>query len=820
MLARSRFDTPRKGDRWCLKRALLASLLRVCPTVIPAIHRKLLRDLMRLKGQVLTIALVVAAGIASFVALQGNYSSLEQARNAFYERQRFATVFARLASAPDSLRAKLEALPGVELIQTRVVEHATLPLPQLSEPVRASLVTLPDADREVLNAIALREGRRPEPNHADEAVLLHGFAQAHGLRPGDRLPAIINGKRRELRIVGTATSPEHVFAMAPGSIAGDPERFAVVWMNPEPLAAGFRMESAFNDVSLALEPGASEAAVIDAVDRTLTRYGGLGAYGRARQPSNQALENELLQLRSMSTILPGIFLMVSALLVHVVLSRLIQLEQGEIATLKAVGYSNAEVGLHFFELVLVVTLIGVTIGVLGGFWLGTEMVDLYARYFKFPNLSFRIAEKDALLGAAISLLAAMTGAFGAIRKVVRLPPAEAMRPPAPARYRRSLVDRLGLAEIAGPSLQMIVRELERRPLRTAMNAAAIAAATSLSLVAGWYWDGIEALVRTQFQVAMREDAAVSFVEPLPERAVRELAHLPGVLAAEGVRLLPVRFRAGHHRRDGVLWGYAEAAEMRTLRDKFGRPVALPAEGVVLTDKLAEILGAAVGDTVEVETQEGQRRSLRLPVAGLVDESFGLQGHMRLDALRRTLSEEPLVSMALLRTDPPARAELDERLKALPFLAEVSRRSRMLERFEQQSASMIRTVSAIIALFAATITVGVVYNNARIALATRARDFASLRVLGFTRGEISSILLGELALQVLIALPLGFVFGHWLVEALASTVDPETYRLPIVLTVRSYAFAATVTLLAALFSALIVRRRVDKLDLVAVLKTKE
>jgi putative ABC transport system permease protein len=788
--------------------------------VIPAIHRKLLRDLSRLKGQVLTIALVVAAGIASFVALQGNYGSLEHARDAFYERQRFAKVFARLERAPDSLRTSLEAIPGVERVQTRVVEQATLPLPQLPEPVRASLMALPDAEQEALNAIALREGRRPEPDHADECVLLHGFAEAHGFRPGDRLPAIINGKRRELRVVGTATSPEYVFALAPGSFAADPERFAVLWMNPEPLAAAFRMEGAFNDISLSLEPGASEPAVLEAVDASLVRFGGLGAYGRARQPSNQALENELFQLRSMSTILPGIFLMVSALLVHVVLSRLVQLQQGEIATLKAVGYSNAEVGFHFFELVLVVTLIGVTIGVLGGVWLGTEMVELYARYFKFPNLGFRFAPRDAVLGAAISLLAAMTGAFSAIRKVVRLPPAEAMRPPAPAQYRRSLIDRLGIGAIAGPSLQMIVRELERRPLRALMSAAAIAAATSLSLVAGWYWDGIETLVRTQFQVAMREDAAVSFVDPVPERAVRELAHLPGVLSAEGVRVVPVRFRTGHHRRDGVLWGYAETAEMRTLRDKFGLRVALPEDGVVLTDKLAEILGARVGDTVEIEIQEGQRDTRRLTVAGLVDESFGLQGHMRLEPLRRTLSEQPLVSVALLRIDPPARAELDARLKAMPFVAEVSRRAHLLERFEQQSASMIRTVSAIIALFAATITVGVVYNNARIALATRVRDLASLRVLGFTRGEISSVLLGELALEVLVALPFGFVFGRWLVAVLASTVDPETYRLPIVLTVRSYAFAATVTLLAALFTALIVRRRLDQLDLVAVLKTKE
>lgn len=786
--------------------------------MLTALQRKLVRDLGRLRGQVLTIALVIACGIASFVTMRGNYGSIEAAREQFYGRQRFGDVFAQLERAPEDVRAYVEALPGVARVESRVVKPAMLPLPQLPEPVRGTVVSLSSAP--LLNLLHLRDGRLPELDHADEAVLLLAFAEAHHIQPGDRLPVVLNGKKREVQIVGIATSPEYVMAIAAGSLSPDPQRFAVLWMGRDALAAAFEMQGAFNDLALELRPGASVVGTIDAVDRLLASYGGLGAYGRDLQSSNQRLDGELLQLSSMVTLLPTIFLAVAALLVNLVLSRLVHLQQPEIATLKALGYSNRQVGLHFLELVLVVGCLGALLGVLLGSWLGSAMLNLYAVYFKFPNLVFHLDTRDAALSVAISFIAAIGGAFSSVRRATSLPPAEAMRPPTPLRYRPSIIDRLGLRRLAGPAAQMVVRELERRPLRTLLSALAIAAATALTVVGGWYYDGIETLFYAQFHELMREDASVTFIKPRPARAVRELAHLPGVLSAEGLRLVPVRFRAAHHHRDGVVWGYPDDIEMRRPRDAYGRPVSLPPNAVVITDILAKILGVAVGDTVEVELREGTRDRRTLVVAGLINESFGLGGHMRGDALNGWLGEAPRVSMALLRIDPEQSHLVDQRLKDLPAVVEVTKRSNIIAQFREQSGNMILTMALIISLFAATITVGVVYNNARVALSMRGRDLASLRVLGFTRREIAAILIGEQLVQVLAALPLGLFLGRTLVDLLASTIDPETYRLPMMLTAKSYAFAMTVTLCSALLSALLVQRRLDQLDLVGVLKTRE
>ena len=788
--------------------------------MVRALDKKLGRDLLRLKGQMLTIALVVAAGIAAFVTLRGTYSSIQLARTSFYERQRFADVFAQLERAPASLRSRVEHLPGVLRVQTTVSEVAMMPLPDVAEPIRVQVLSAEAEGVAGLNQLHLRDGRWLEPGRSDEILLIESFAVARKLRPGDSLPLVLNGKKRSFRIAGVVMSPEFVFAISAGEAAPDPTRFAVVWLDRELLSATFRMQGAFNSLSVALQAGASEPAVIDALDRLLEPYGGTGAYGTSMQPSNRAIDGELAQLESMSTVLPVIFLLVASLLVNVVLSRLVHLQRPEIATLKAVGYSNREVGFHFFELALVIAALGAAVGVGIGAFFGGRMVELYAEYFKFPNLVFRFDPKSASAAVLVSLGAALLGAFGAVRQVVGLPPAEAMRPPAPARYRRSLIDLLGLARWVGPSLHMIVRELQRRPLRTLFSSLAIAVSIGLMVVGGWYYDGIRYLVQTQFHEVMREDLTVGFIEQRPKRALSDLKQIDGVLGAEGLRALPVRFRADAAHRDGVIFGYPAGGELRQLRDRYARVARLPPDGVVLTDVLAEILGVSVGDRIEVEVHEGQRGRRWLSVSGTIDEAFGLQGHMTEESLARFMGEEPKVNLALLTVDPARAANVDAHLKNMPFIGSVTRRANLLERFENQSASMITTMAAIIMLFAATITVGVVYNNARVALSTRARDLASLRVLGFTRREISGILLGEMAISVALALPLGLLFGKWLVIGLTSGVDPEQWRMPVVITPKSYALALLVALSAAMVSALLVRRRLDKLDLIGVLKTRE
>lgn len=773
-----------------------------------------------MRAQVVTIALVVACGIASHVTLEGTRVSLLSARDAYYERYRFPDVFVHLQRAPEAVRRRVEALPGVALAYTRVLDTASIPLAGLREPASGYVISLPGGAAPALGGIFLRRGRLPMPGRDDEVVVLEAFALAHDLAIGARVPLVLAGVKRELRVVGIALSPEFVFSVAPGEMMPDPKRFGVFWMDREVVSAACEMTGAFNDLLIRLEPGASERAVIASVNRVLEPYGGLGAYGRDRQLSNNTLKGELSQLQMMTRIMPLIFLGVAAFLINVVLSRLVQLQRTQIAVLRALGYGRVTVSLHYLQLVLVIVCLGAVIGVPVGVWIGGKMTDLYNFYFHFMSLEYRLTPRVLVFGIAISALSAIVGALSTARMVIALPPAQAMKPEEPARYRRGWLDRLGLPWLLGHTATLISREISRRPLRTLLSALGIALGVAV-LVAGRFGrDATDFFMQVQFSLAQREDMTVIFRRAQPQAALRELRHLPGVLGVEGLRVVSVRYRFGARTRDTVLYGHPKQARLRRLLDQRGQVVKVPDDGIVLTSTLGRILGISVGDRLTIEVLEGQRGKYERRVAGFVDEVLGIAGHMEDSQVARLLGGEPLVSVALLRIDPLELTRLRRALTDRPEVLGVARREAMIREFEKQTAGQMRFTTGILTVFAMIIAAGVVYNNARVALSTRSRDLASLRVLGFWRSEISAILLGELAIQVLLAIVPGLWLGRKIVEGMMSTVDPELYHYPAVVSLRTYAFATTVTLIAALISALVVRNRLDHLDLIGVLKSKE
>ena len=615
--------------------------------------RKLLRDLARLQGQVITIALVVACGIASFVTMRSTYDSLILSRDSYYEDHRFADVFARLERAPYPVADRLEAIPGVAQVHPRVVESAMVPMPDMPRPATGTVVSLPPEGEAPLNSIHLEQGRYLDPARDDEVILLEAFAHAHGIQPGDRIPAVINGTMRSLRVVGIGMSPEFVLTIPAGAMTFDPKQVAVLWMTRDVVEAAYGMDGGFNDVVARLQPGADETAVLEAFDSILEPYGGLGAVGRSKQMSHYMLTGELQQLESMATVVPFIFLFVAAFLLNVVLSRLVTLQRPQIATLKALGYRDRDVGLHYLQLVFVIVVLGAGLGTAVGAYLGDAMLGMYTgEFFRFPEPDYHLGLGVGVTGFAVSLGAAAVGALAAVRRVSSLPPAEAMRPPAPAGYRLSLLERVGLFRWLSPASRMVLREVQRRPLRVLLSAIGIAMAIGIVVTSRFMVDAMEHMMEVQIHRSMREDISVTLARPLPQRAVRELEHVPGVYRAEGLRTAAVRFHAGHRWRDAAIVGYPTDAELRRLIDRDGIPHPIPPGGeLLLTTKLAEILGVGAGDVVDIELREGDRGMRRLVIGGLVDESFGLQGHMNADALHRLIRETDVVTSVLLSVDP-------------------------------------------------------------------------------------------------------------------------------------------------------------------------
>ncbi|HEX6203648.1 MAG TPA: ABC transporter permease [Thermoanaerobaculia bacterium] len=785
-----------------------------------ALDKKLLRDLVAIRGQAAAIALVIACGVSILVVYLANHASLERSRQVYYERSRMADVFAGAKRAPLSLVRRVAAIPGVARVEARVVADVVLEVPGLADPAAGRLVSIPEHDVDTLNDLFLRRGRYPEPGRADEVVASEAFALANRLRPGDSVGAILNGRRRQLEIVGIGLSPEFVYAVRPGDLLPDDRRFGVLWMGRPGLAAAFQMEGAFNDVVLRLAPGAAEQAVIDRLDDLLRPYGGLGAIPRRLQTSDWFVANELMQLETMGVVIPAIFLGVAVFLLAIVLGRIVAVQREQIAALKALGYSNREVGRHYARLALLVGMAGGVLGVAVGAWLGRELLELYNEFFRFPVLAYRLPPALVAGGLAASAAGAWLGAAGAVRRAAALPPAEAMRPAAPGLYRRTVVERLGLGRRLSPAARMVLRNLERHPLRTGLSCLGVALAAALMVAGVFMFDAIDRAMEELFSSAQRQDVTVALVEPRGAAAVHELARLPGVLAVEEFGAVPVRLVHGHRSRRASVLGLAAEPELHRVAGRGGRPVPLPPRGLAMTTTLAEVLGVGAGDEVVVEVLTGRRPVRSVRVARLVDEPLGTNVYMDLGALRRLTGEGDTVSGAFLRADPGEARRLHAALLARPLVAAVALRRAAIEGFEKNVSEYLGVVLAFNLVFGGVIAFGVVYNGARVSLSERSRDLGSLRVLGFTRREIAAVLLGEIAALTAVGIPLGLVLGRGLAALMVAVFSSELMRIPLVVFPRTYALAAVTVTVATVVSALVVRRRLDRLDLVAVLKTRD
>lgn len=785
-----------------------------------ALNRKLLRDVWEMRSQALAIALVMAAGVAMYVAYLSNFDSLRSTVDTYYARQRFADVFASLTRAPQRLRAQLADIPGVDVVETRVVVGVTLDIPDMPEPAAGLLVSIPGDRRPLLNDVFLRRGQWPDPTRPDEVLASEAFCTAHGFEPGATFAAIINGRRRTLTISGIALSPEYVYSIPPGEMIPDDRRYGVFWMEHRALAAAYNMEGGFNQVSLGLSPDASVPEVLADVDRMLDPYGGRGAVARNRQFSAWMLENELNQLQSFGFMIPLIFLGVAAFILNIAMSRALALQRPQIAALKALGYSNLELGSHYLKWAMLIALVGAILGIAAGGWLGSAMIGLYNQYFRFPSLDYQLSGHVIVGALLITLLAAALGARSAVVRSVRVPPAEAMRPEAPARYRRSIMERIGLSRYLRPTVRMVLRTLERQPLRAAASILGIALAGAVLFVGFVFIDAITVLVETEFAVRMRQDVTLTFVEPRSGSATYALERMPGVMRVETHRTIAARLRSGQHSRTLSITGVSPSATLSRVVDQYGEPHDLPAGGLLMSEVLAATLHVEPGDEVEVEVLEGRRPTTRMVVASVVDDNMGLQAYLPIDQVRDLMGEGDTISGAYLLVDDAALSRLQSRLRLVPAVAGVALTEAMRRSFRETMAENLSVQIGINVIFAGIIAFGVVYNAARISLSERSRELASLRVLGFTRQEISLILLGELGVVTMLALPIGSLIGYGLAMLVVASVTSEVFRIPLVVRPGMVAWTWLVIGAAAVLSSLVVRRRLDHLDLVAVLKTRE
>ncbi|OYX57592.1 MAG: hypothetical protein B7Y86_05500 [Brevundimonas subvibrioides] len=790
------------------------------PAWLGALDRKLVRDLWRMKTQALAIAFVIAGGVAVHLLSAGMLSSLQETRQAYYERYLFADLWAPVVRAPQRLINDIRAIDGVQAAATRIRVPALFAMEGMSAPATGEVLSLPDTGEATVNRLHLVRGRLPVAEQRDEAVVLQAFADAHRLEIGDTVPATLYGGRRRLTVVGIALSPEHVYAIGPGQFVPDDRLFGVLWMRRSALAQAVNQDEAFNEAVVRLTRDASEPAVIARLDRLLEPYGAPGAYGRSDQISDAFVSSEIDQLATMGRVLPPVFLLVAAFLVNVVVSRMIAVQRAGIGLLKAFGYRDRDIIGHYLKLVAVIAVTGVVIGGAAGIWLGRGMAELYMEYYRFPFLLFQADPADYATVVGVAMLTVMGGAALAVRRAAALSPAEAMTPAPPPDYSRAAGAWITRMKVLDQQSRMILRQIIRWPWRAALTVAGIAASGALLIGTMSMMDGIEVMIDSSFNVSNPHDVSVSFIEPRSRAALFSLAREDGVLAAEPFRVVPVRLRHGAREERAVITGAPLDGSLSRMVDTHNQPVQPHPGGLVLSSDLAAKLEVEAGDIVEARVTEGRRPLLALPVSAVTVSYVGSGARMRIEDLNRALQEGALVSGAWLTVDADRTGRLYARLKEAPSIAGVGLQAEAVKRLAEMLDENLGRSILTFFFFAGLIASGVVYNTVRISFAERQRELASLRVLGFSRADVSYILLGEVAFLALLALPLGAAAGAGLAWYLSRAMSSDLFRLPFAVAPATFGMAGAVVLVITVAASLMVRRQIDRLDLAEALKTGE
>jgi len=785
-----------------------------------ALTTKLFREVGHLRGQLIAIVVVIACGIANFVTFRAVHSSLTLTQQTFYENSRFADLFLTARRVPESVADQIRRVEGVTAVDTRVVTEVLLDLPNVPEAASGTILSVPDRGQPLLNRLYLRNGRWLNERAENEVIVSTAFADANDYVEGDQFSAVINGRKRRLTIVGRAISPEYVIELSPGTFTIDNKRYGIMWMSRSALAAAFDMQGAFNSATVRLENGADEQTIKDRIDLILKPYGSIGSIGRDEQVSNRFLTDEITQVKVQAVLIPTIFLGVAIFLLNIALLRLVSTQRMSIAILKAFGYSNLQIGFHYVGFALLATVIGSILGYFGGTWLGVQLTELYAKFYRFPTLRFDVPEGVIIGSVLLAVLASVLGALGAVRTVVKLPPAEAMRPEAPRSFKPGILERIPLLRRLDPVMHMIWRTLERRPLKAALSVSMISLAVAILIIGRSMFDMFDVIMERQFNLAYRMDGMVNFVQPRSSDAIYDAQRLPGVLYAESFRSVPVDLIKGRFTKRMVINSVGDGQQLSRIINMDGSAADVPSSGLVMSEYLADSYGIDIGDTVTIQVLTDDRRTLHVPLSGTNSEMFGVQAYMNDRALAALMDEQGSISGIYVLLDPDQREAFSAAIKDIPMAAGVLLRQTMYDSFDENYKENMDISTIYIVAFAMIIAFGVVYNSSRIALSERATELASLRILGFTIAEIAVILLGEQFIIIFLAFPVGMALGAWVVYLLPEAFTTDLFRFPVVLTLKNFGLGVATIGVVVLATGVLIYRKLNKLDLIAVRKSRE
>ncbi len=792
---------------------------------MPVLTRKLRRDIAGNAGVLLTVLAIIAVGTGSFIGLGSAHRILETSRRTYYHAYRFADFWVDVKKAPLSAVESIAKLPGIAEIQSRVIFDVILDVPGVIQPITGRLISTPTRGfNKTINGIHLIRGSGFSDDRDTEIILGEAFAKAHHLNPGDRIGLILNRKRESFTIVGTAISPEYVYMVrGSGDFAPDPEHFGILYVKENYAREVLDFKDACNQIVGQLVPGRERDVdvLLNRIDRMLEPYGVLATTPRERQASHRFLSDEIHGLEISAVIMPSIFLVVAALVLNIVMSRLADRQRTIIGTLKALGYSDRQVLTHYLSFGVAVGLAGGLAGIGLGILLATTMIEVYKIFFQFPTFVYQFNTSLMFLGIAFSLFFAVAGSAKGVWGVLKLHPAEAMRPRPPESGGAVFLERFpGLWRRLGFRTHIALRSLARNHGRTATSIISSALSSAIVLMTLCMRDSMFFLSDYQFDHVAHSDVDIGMRDEGSLAALWEAKQLPGVDDAEPVLGVVCDMRHGRQSRRVAITGLWPGHRLTTPMRLDLKPIDIPPAGLVLSKKLAEVLQVGAGEHLELTPVRGRRETVKAPIISIVDSYLGMECYADTRYLSRIVGESVAVNSVQLAVNPRKLNDLYRTIKELPNAQGIGVRQTTRQNLRNTFIKTMTFSLTLMIFFSGVIAFGSAVNASLTELADRRRDVSTFRVLGYRPYQIAGIFFRQNAVVFAAALLLAFPIGYSMIVLIASNYNTELFRMPVILWPHTVLLAAAIALVFVLVAQYVVYQQIRKLDWLEGIKVKE
>jgi len=798
------------------------------------------RELKENKGAYFACVVIITIGLMFFTAFSIVVENLYTAQENFYQKQNFAEGFAEIKAMPLAEISKLQRIEGIRDIQGRLskevqvlninskkpynnIKGALHKTPNNEENVYLRLYSVDTKKAKPINGVFLEKGSALD-NNILNVWIDSKFFVANNLELNDTLEIIAQGKKRTLRIVGTGSNPEFIYALRNASdLFPSPETFGIAYLPHDMMKILFEEGSSVNNLVYTLEPGADYQEVEDRLKAKLKPYGLISIYPREDQVSHMLLSQELTSLEGMAQSMPVIFLAVACMILYIMLKRTIENQRGQIGILKAFGYTQKEILCHYLSFALTIGLGGGILGGISGSLLAAPLTTLYETFFTIPGLKSEFSYSYLLMSILLTLAFTLFAGYQGCKGILRLEPAEAMHPPAPPTGKNILLEKIPIfwstLTVQG---KMSLRSMIRHPGRTIFMFLGIMFTFALISSPWILWDITEKMMFDQYEKIETYDAKINLTVPLNQQQLeQELSRLPGVKKAESRAEIPVTLKNNWYKKDLVLMGVPLNSALYNIRNSQGLKIEPSEKGILLSERLATLLNAHIGTQLKLESAlaKDPTKAKTIVVKGIIPQYIGLNAYMELNSLQALLEQGDISTTIMLRLDEQGLSALKEKYRNSTLIAGIEDKKALL----RQSKELMGSFSGSIYIFlilGVIIGFAIIYNISLTTVSERNRELASMMVLGMTPQEVLSVITFEQWFTSIFAMLAGIPLTKLFLVSMDQLINSDLYSMPTNVNSTGILAGFLVTIACIRIAQLAAARRIKHLSLVGALKASE